>query len=298
MCSGQVALSMEKNIDRTLTRLQSWRIGNKLRLAPSNTNSTVLTKKLKYDDLVVHMNGEQISLVGEIRLLGREDHIRRSDRAHSTVRVVRLSTYDWEARRVKDARRYTAQHLGDTFVDRELEKPVYFGELPHPAYVPESGYECRGPGIPGLAVAELHIYSDGSLIEGKVDATLTEWRDGKETWYTTLRLDVFCIVFQAEMVVLQRVIRRVRNGKGGLVDIFSDFRSFLEVLIGPKIYHLLADEARREISEIVSEGRAVRLFCIEHMLGLRERSVQTSSPGRPPSLERWQRISTGFCYRM
>ncbi|GBP30780.1 hypothetical protein EVAR_82522_1 [Eumeta japonica] len=30
----------------------------------------VLTKKLKYDDLVVHMNGEQISLVGEIRLLG------------------------------------------------------------------------------------------------------------------------------------------------------------------------------------------------------------------------------------
>ncbi|GBP16329.1 hypothetical protein EVAR_9924_1 [Eumeta japonica] len=30
----------------------------------------VLTKKLKYDDPVVHMNGEHISSVGEIRLLG------------------------------------------------------------------------------------------------------------------------------------------------------------------------------------------------------------------------------------
>ncbi|GBP57367.1 hypothetical protein EVAR_27397_1 [Eumeta japonica] len=31
----------------------------------------VVTKKWKYDDLVVHMNGEKISLVGEIRLHGQ-----------------------------------------------------------------------------------------------------------------------------------------------------------------------------------------------------------------------------------
>ncbi|GBP30615.1 Putative 115 kDa protein in type-1 retrotransposable element R1DM [Eumeta japonica] len=53
-----------------LARVHCWGVRNKLRFAPSKTNSMVLTKKLKYDDPVVHMNGERISSVGEIRLLG------------------------------------------------------------------------------------------------------------------------------------------------------------------------------------------------------------------------------------
>ncbi|GBP39052.1 hypothetical protein EVAR_89274_1 [Eumeta japonica] len=46
-----------------------WGIKNKLRFAPSKTKLMVLTKKLKYDDLVVYINGDQLSLVGEVRLL-------------------------------------------------------------------------------------------------------------------------------------------------------------------------------------------------------------------------------------
>ncbi|GBP73625.1 hypothetical protein EVAR_49247_1 [Eumeta japonica] len=38
-----------------------------------------------------------------------------------------------KVKRVKD--------LEDTFADRELEKPVYFGDLPHPAHMPEIGYK-------------------------------------------------------------------------------------------------------------------------------------------------------------
>ncbi|GBP96045.1 hypothetical protein EVAR_63144_1 [Eumeta japonica] len=56
---------------------------------------------------------------------------------------------------------------------------------------------------------------------------LTEWRDGEETWYSTLQLDLFYTVFQ-EMVTLQRAIRRVKNGKDGLINIFSNSRSSLE----------------------------------------------------------------------
>ncbi|GBP83128.1 Putative 115 kDa protein in type-1 retrotransposable element R1DM [Eumeta japonica] len=52
MFSGQSASSIEEENNRALAR------------------TMVLTKKLKYDDPVVHMNGEQISQVGEIRLLG------------------------------------------------------------------------------------------------------------------------------------------------------------------------------------------------------------------------------------
>ncbi|GBP51981.1 hypothetical protein EVAR_45830_1 [Eumeta japonica] len=90
----------------------------------------MLTKQLKYDDPVVHMNGEQISLVCEIRLLdltidrkltpsgqgdvgsesgGREDHLHNRDRAYRSVCIVRLNTGDEEARHAQDARRCPAQ---------------------------------------------------------------------------------------------------------------------------------------------------------------------------------------------
>ncbi|GBP82536.1 Putative 115 kDa protein in type-1 retrotransposable element R1DM [Eumeta japonica] len=70
MFSGQTASSIEEEANHALARVHCWGVRNKLRFAPSKTNSMVLTKKLKYDDPVVHMNGEQIGLVGEIRLLG------------------------------------------------------------------------------------------------------------------------------------------------------------------------------------------------------------------------------------
>ncbi|GBP87387.1 hypothetical protein EVAR_34774_1 [Eumeta japonica] len=70
------------------------------------------------------------------------------------------------------------------------------------------------------------------------------------------------------MVALQRAIRRVKNGKDGLVNIFSDSKSSLEVLTGPKTYHPLAHEARRDISEIVVEVRAVRLFWVRTHAGI------------------------------
>ncbi|GBP85735.1 Bromodomain-containing protein 8 [Eumeta japonica] len=71
-----------------------------------------------------------------------------------------------------------------------------------------------------------------------------------------------------EMVALQRAIRRVKNGKDGLVNIFSDSRSSLEVLTGSKTYHPLAHEARRDISGIVAEGGAVRLFWVRARAGI------------------------------
>ncbi|GBP97546.1 hypothetical protein EVAR_68556_1 [Eumeta japonica] len=177
---------------------------------------------------------------------------------------VREAAWLCEVKRGKD--------LGDTFVDRELERPVYFGDLPHPAHVPEIGYESiedhDSPTVDRLTVVGPQIYTDGSRIEGKVGAALTEWRDGEETLYSTLRLNPLCTVFQAEMVALQRAIRRVKNGKDGLVNIFSDSKSSLEVLTGPKTYYPLAHEARRDISEIVAEGRAVRLFWVRAHAGI------------------------------
>ncbi|GBP71964.1 Putative 115 kDa protein in type-1 retrotransposable element R1DM [Eumeta japonica] len=48
---------------------------------------------------------------------------------------VREVAWLYEVKRGKD--------LGDTFVDRELERPVYFGDLPHPCTCPRSGTRRR-----------------------------------------------------------------------------------------------------------------------------------------------------------
>ncbi|GBP93906.1 Putative 115 kDa protein in type-1 retrotransposable element R1DM [Eumeta japonica] len=48
---------------------------------------------------------------------------------------VREAAWLYEMKRGKD--------LGYTFVDRELERPVYFSDLSHPVHVPEFGYEGR-----------------------------------------------------------------------------------------------------------------------------------------------------------
>ncbi|GBP97434.1 hypothetical protein EVAR_61140_1 [Eumeta japonica] len=206
----------------------------------------------------------------------REDHIHYRDRAYRSVRFVRLGTGDEEAR-AKDARRCPAQRRSEGMPGSPYSVPAFRA---HPreaapqtlerevAWLYESVEDLDPQTVDRLAVVGPRIFTDGSRIEGKVGAALTEWRDGRETWYSTLRLDPFCTVFQAEMVALQRAIRRVKNGKDGLVNIFSDSRSSLEVLAGPKTYHPLAHEARRDISEIVAEGRAVRLFWVRAHAGI------------------------------
>ncbi|GBP66483.1 Eukaryotic translation initiation factor 4 gamma 3 [Eumeta japonica] len=107
------------------------------------------------------------------------------------------------------------EKIWGTLFDRELERPVYFGDLPHPAHVPQIRFESveklDSHTLNRLAVVGPPIYTDGSRIECKVGAV----------------------------------------------------RSALKVLTGPKTYHPLAHETRRDISEIVAEGKAVRLFWVK-----------------------------------
>ncbi|GBP82866.1 hypothetical protein EVAR_55417_1 [Eumeta japonica] len=76
------------------------------------------------------------------------------------------------------------------------------------------------------------------------------------------------MVFQAEIVALQRAIQRAKNGKDELVNIFNDSRFSLEVLTGPRTYHPLAHEARRSVSEIVAKSKPVRLFWVRSHAGI------------------------------
>ncbi|GBP42222.1 hypothetical protein EVAR_29819_1 [Eumeta japonica] len=95
----------------------------------------------------------------------------------------------------------------------------------HPASLPEIGYgsieNLDSQTLAHLTVVGPHVYTDCSWIEGKVGAALTEWQDREETWHSTLRLDLFCTVFQAEMVALQRAIWREKKSKERLVNVFE-----------------------------------------------------------------------------
>ncbi|GBP91350.1 Putative 115 kDa protein in type-1 retrotransposable element R1DM [Eumeta japonica] len=254
MIFRQPASSIEEETNRALARVNCWGVRNKLRFAPSKTNSMVLNKNLKYDDPVVQMNSEQISLVGEIRLLGLTIDRKLTFIPH-VAKACKKATNIYKG--LARAGRVTWS-LG-------LEaRPEYFGDLPNSVHVPEIGYESvediDSQTMDRFAGVGPQIYTDGTRMEGKVG--VTEWRDREETWYSTLRLDPFCTVFQADMGMLQRAIRRAKKGKDGLVNIFSNSRSSLEVLTDPGTYHPLVHKARCDISAIVAKGKAVRLFWV------------------------------------
>ncbi|GBP10181.1 Retrovirus-related Pol polyprotein from type-1 retrotransposable element R1 [Eumeta japonica] len=255
--SRQSVSSIEEEANRALARVHYRGIRNKLRFTPSKTNSMVLTKKLKYDDPVVHMNGEQISLVGEIRLLGLTIDRKLTFIPHDAKTckkainiykgLARAANVTWglslevapateklDVRKMfepvqhivafKACRAHRTVSLHSALIllrllpldIRELERPVYFGDLPYPAHVPENGYESvedlDSQTMDSLALVGSYIYTDGSRIEDKVGAALT-----------------------------------VRKKPG--ID-------------GPRSYHPLAHEAKCDISEIVAEGRTVRLFWV------------------------------------
>ncbi|GBP35707.1 hypothetical protein EVAR_82641_1 [Eumeta japonica] len=190
-------------------------------------------------------------------------------------------------------------HISD-YLDWD-RRPVYFDYLRHPTHVPEIGYErvedLESQTMDRLDLVGPHLYTDGSRIEGKVSAALTEWQDREENWYSTLRLDPFCTVFRAETVALQRAIRRVKKGKDGLVNIISHSRSSLAVLTSPKTYTLWLKKLGVTSSRSLRKTGLCTYFGLERMPESRVTSVQTNSPGAPPSL-RQQRTTTGFRYRM
>ncbi|GBP59752.1 hypothetical protein EVAR_44314_1 [Eumeta japonica] len=94
---------------------------------------------------------------------------------------------------------------------------VNFCEFPHPAHVYELGFKMveslDSTTIDQLSIVGSYIYTNGSRIEGKIGAVLTEWRDGVESGYSTYRIEPLYTIFQAEMFVLHREITRAKKSK-------------------------------------------------------------------------------------
>ncbi|GBP97952.1 hypothetical protein EVAR_82186_1 [Eumeta japonica] len=96
------------------------------------------------------------------------------------------------------------------------------------------------------------------------------------------------------MVALQRAIRRVKNGKDGLVNIFSDSRSSWRYWPARRPITLWPMKLGATSPRSLRKAGLCAYFGLERMPESRETSVRTSSPGAPPSPRRRQRTMTGF----
>ncbi|GBP21030.1 hypothetical protein EVAR_11061_1 [Eumeta japonica] len=111
-----------------------------------------------------------------------------------------------------------------------------------------------------LAIVGPYIYTDGSKTEGKVGAALTEWRDEMESG-TPCSGSNPSARYSRQMFALHRAIKRVKEGKDRLVNIFSDSKSSLQMLTAPKPTTLWPMQ-RQDIRDIVGR-QEVRLFWVQ-----------------------------------
>ncbi|XP_045504439.1 uncharacterized protein LOC123701072 [Colias croceus] len=163
---------------------------------------------------------------------------------------------------------YSEEHIPP---GREVEQKVGYLHNPHPSTLIITEFE-RLENLDPNTLETYHvvgpqIFTDGSKIEGKVGAALTWWDKGKETRYSTFRLESHNTVFQSEMYALYRAVKMARSSKAKTVNIMSDSRSSLELLKNPCVTHQLALEIKKLIAETRAEDREVRLFWLRAHVG-------------------------------
>ncbi|KOB77015.1 Non-LTR retrotransposon CATS [Operophtera brumata] len=137
---------------------------------------------------------------------------------------------------------------------------VAFACNPHPSQLILTDNECLEDMEPKttepLLLVGPQIYTDGSKIEGKVGAALTCWSEGKESRFSTFRLESHNTVFQSELYALYRAVRMV-----------SDSRSSLDLLRSPAVTHPLAAAIMKCLRDIRTRGKRVRLFWLMAHVG-------------------------------
>ncbi|XP_037294368.1 uncharacterized protein LOC119189287 [Manduca sexta] len=123
-------------------------------------------------------------------------------------------------------------HSSEVVGDREVEAPVAFVNLDHPAERMGGSFQCLTDGAElARHVGEgLSIFTDGSKIDGKVGAALSIWNGAAETSTRKLRLEPYCSVYQAELLALRKAVEEALRSGLPACGIFSDARSALDVV--------------------------------------------------------------------
>ncbi|GBP87157.1 hypothetical protein EVAR_62626_1 [Eumeta japonica] len=167
---------------------------------------------------------------------------------------------------------------------REFGRRVSYLEQPHPSTLQRVTYEPLENVDPEIVqkIAGQHVYTDGSKIEGKVDATLTWW---KEVTNLTISLDPFCTVFQSELYALYRAILLVKSRTEPKASVLSDSKSSLELPETRPLTHINPKSNTKNVNQprvqALLEGRTELIQAIPTTIRIREEIPKCGVEGRP-----------------
>ncbi|KAG6452350.1 hypothetical protein O3G_MSEX007586 [Manduca sexta] len=154
--------------------------------------------------------------------------------------------------------------------DREIEAPVAFASLDHPAERSSGSFQCL---VDGAELAQhvgegLSIFTDGSKIDGKVGAALSIWNGAAETSTRKLRLEPYCSVYQAELLALRKAVEEALHSGLPTCGIFSDARSALEVVTSGDSLHPIAFDINSLLKEASKRTQKIKFLWVKAHVGL------------------------------
>ncbi|XP_037293087.1 uncharacterized protein LOC119188929 [Manduca sexta] len=161
-------------------------------------------------------------------------------------------------------------HSSEVVGDREVEAPVAFVNLDHPAERMGGSFQCLTDGAElARHVGEgLSIFTDGSKIDGKVGAALSIWNGAAETSTRKLRLEPYCSVYQAELLALRKAVEEALRSGLPACGIFSDARSALDVVTRGDSLHPIAFKIKNLLKEAEKRTQKIKLFWVKAHVGL------------------------------
>ncbi|CAK1592792.1 unnamed protein product [Parnassius mnemosyne] len=153
---------------------------------------------------------------------------------------------------------------------REVERMASAVEGPHPAERLELEIISlvNEEQLNKHSEINVHIFTDGSKIEGKVGAALSEWKNKTENKALKLALPTYCTVYQAELLAICRATGQILKHRASSFGIYSDSMAALQTIINSNCLHPLAVECRDNLRAISLQNKVVTLFWIKAHAGL------------------------------
>lgn len=154
--------------------------------------------------------------------------------------------------------------------DREVERMTSALEGPHPAERArlDSMSLMTRQDVDQYSQHDIHIYTDGSKIQGNLGAALSLWSGGIEIKSMKLVLPKYCTLYQAELLAINRSTKFILGHNTKSFGIFSDSMAIIQTVKNPNSLHPLAVEARDTLRTISSQDKDVTLFWVKAQAGL------------------------------
>ncbi|XP_037292537.1 uncharacterized protein LOC119188787 [Manduca sexta] len=173
-------------------------------------------------------------------------------------------TCEGERLPIRNKEGYSRRVVGD----REVERPVAYGELEHPAQRSMVRYRCLADGAEVNQITSqcLCIYTDGSKIQDRVGAAISIWENAAETRSKKFKMESFCTVYQAELLALHGATEEAVKSGGNLqrperLEGGAGHRSRRNFL------HPLAFKIRKNLRTLKERNKIINLFWIKAHAG-------------------------------